>query len=84
MSTIDIEGINQMILGIVAQLVENPDSVSVVSFEGSVAAIIEIQVPKRQRGRVIGAQGQTIEAIRLLARAAGSRAGIRCLVEVPN
>ena len=84
MSAILIEEINQMVLAIVAQLVENPNSITVVSFEGAVAAVIEIRVPKAQRGRVIGTGGKTIEAIRLLTRAAGSRVGIRCLVEVPE
>lgn len=84
MSTVIIEEINGMVLAIVARLVDNPDDIAVVSFEGSVAAIIEIRAPKDQRGRVIGSGGKTIEAIRLLCRAAGSRAGIRCLVEVPE
>jgi len=84
MSESIIAEINQMVLAIVAQLVNNPDSITVVAFEGSVAAIIEIRAPKDQRGRIIGSGGKTIEAIRLLTRAAGSRAGIRCLVEVPE
>lgn len=84
MSATILEQINEMILGIVSQLVERPENITVTTFEGQVSAVIEIRVPKSEVGRVIGKQGQNIEAIRLLTRAAGRRAGLRCLVEVPQ
>ena len=67
---------------IVKHLVTQPDSVGVESSEGNGEIKIQIRVAHEDVGRVIGKRGATINAIRLLAKAAAVKAGERVDVDI--
>jgi predicted RNA-binding protein YlqC (UPF0109 family) len=63
-------------------LVTQPDVVSVESSEGENGIKIMIRVAHEDVGRIIGKRGATINAIRLLAKAAAVKAGERVDVDI--
>lgn len=67
---------------LVTSLVDTPDSVSISKTESGNAVRFEISLDPEDVGKVIGRQGRIIKAIRTLARAAGSTAGIEVEVDV--
>lgn len=67
---------------IVKHLVTQPDSVEVENNEEDGGSKILIRVAHEDVGRVIGKRGATINAIRLLAKAAAVKAGERVDVDI--
>lgn len=67
---------------IVKHLVTQPDSVGVESKEEDGGSKILIRVAHEDVGRIIGKRGATINAIRLLAKAAAVKAGERVDVDI--
>ena len=67
---------------IVKHLVTQPDSVEVEYGEEDGGSKILIRVAHEDVGRVIGKRGATINAIRLLAKAAAVKAGERVDVDI--
>ena len=67
---------------IVKYLVTQPDVVSVESNEGEGGIKVLIRVAHEDVGRIIGKRGATINAIRLLAKAAAVKAGERVDVDI--
>jgi predicted RNA-binding protein YlqC (UPF0109 family) len=63
-------------------LVTQPDVVSVESSDGENGIKIMIRVAHEDVGRIIGKRGATINAIRLLAKAAAVKAGERVDVDI--
>ena len=63
-------------------LVTQPENVSVESSEGENGIKIMIRVAHEDVGRIIGKRGATINAIRLLAKAAAVKAGERVDVDI--
>jgi len=51
---------------IVKQIVSQPDLVSIVIAKRGETIVLEISVEKKDRGRLIGREGQTIKALRSL------------------
>ena len=56
-------------------LVDQPDAVTVSSFEDEGVLVFELTVDPSELGRVIGRQGRTAQALRTLLEAAGARHG---------
>ena len=67
---------------IVKYLVPPPDAVSVESGEEENATKVMIRVAHEDVGRIIGKRGATINAIRLLAKAAAVKAGEKVDVDI--
>ena len=67
---------------IVKHLVTQPDTVEVDCNEEDGGSKILIRVAHEDVGRVIGKRGATINAIRLLAKAAAVKAGERVDVDI--
>ena len=67
---------------VVKGLVQNPDEVSVTPVERSGQTIFELRLNPADAGRVIGRQGQTINAIRTLLQAGSAKQGLRCSLEL--
>ena len=67
---------------IVKHLVTQPDTVEVECSEEDGGRKILIRVAHEDVGRVIGKRGATINAIRLLAKAAAVKAGERVDVDI--
>ncbi|HEX2729242.1 MAG TPA: KH domain-containing protein [Rubrobacteraceae bacterium] len=71
------------LLGILARsLVDEPDKVEVSSTETDSRVDLELRVAEGDIGKVIGRQGRTIRAIRIVVKAASVKAGKRTNVEV--
>ena len=58
---------------IAKSLVDNPDEVQVTQLDGEQSSIIELKVAPEDLGKVIGKQGRTAQAIRLILGAAGMK-----------
>ena len=64
-------------------LVDEPDAVSVESFEeGEDTIVLELSVAQGDVGKVIGRQGRTINALRTVVRTSARGDGRRILVDV--
>lgn len=64
-------------------LVDNPDEVTVESFEeDDGTTVYELRVADDDVGKVIGRGGRTVNALRTVVRAASVREGRRVLVDV--
>jgi predicted RNA-binding protein YlqC (UPF0109 family) len=58
--------IKELVTYIVKQLVDVPGDVDVIVHKNGNISTLEIKVNERDRGKLIGKQGQTIKAIRTL------------------
>ena len=63
-------------------LVDEPDGVSVESFEEDDALVLELHVADDDTGKVIGRNGRTVNALRVVMRACGAKHDRRVLVDV--
>ena len=67
---------------VVKGLVRKPEAVSVTSTERAGMTVFELRLDPEDVGKVIGRQGQTINAIRSLLTASSAKKGLRCSVEI--
>jgi predicted RNA-binding protein YlqC (UPF0109 family) len=65
--------VKELIELIAKSLVDNPDRVEVSQLDGEQSSIIELKVAPEDLGKVIGKQGRTAQAIRLILGAAGMK-----------
>jgi predicted RNA-binding protein YlqC (UPF0109 family) len=65
--------VKELIELIAKSLVDNPDNVEVSQLEGEQSSIIELKVAPEDIGKVIGKQGRTAQAIRVILGAAGMK-----------
>ncbi len=63
-------------------LVDNPDKVQVTQLEGEQTSILELKVADDDLGKVIGKQGRTARAIRVILGAAGMKLKRRFNLEI--
>ncbi len=63
-------------------LVREPQKVRVHEHEYDGRSVFEVQVSPADRGRVIGRQGRTADALRTLCEALAERQGRSCDVEI--
>jgi uncharacterized protein len=64
-------------------LVDDPDSVTVDSFEEEDGTVVlELHAPQDEAGRLIGRRGRTISALRTVLKASATRRNQRVLVDV--
>ena len=63
-------------------LVDLPDSVDVREIEGEQSSVIELRVAKEDLGRVIGKQGRTARAMRIILSAASATLKKRAVLEI--
>jgi predicted RNA-binding protein YlqC (UPF0109 family) len=63
-------------------LVDLPEHVRVRERRTGDVVYLELSVSPEDRGKVIGKKGATVEALRILLRAAGERRGVRVELEV--
>jgi predicted RNA-binding protein YlqC (UPF0109 family) len=75
--------VQELIEFLARALVDNPDGVSVESFEeDDGTTIYELRVAEDDVGKIIGRSGRTVNALRAVVRAASVREGRRVLVDV--
>lgn len=67
---------------IVKQLVTNPDEVEITRTVDEMGVLITLKVAKDDMGRIIGKNGQTAKAIRVLLRVVGSKNNARVNLKI--
>jgi len=67
---------------VVKGLVQNPEAVTVTPVERAAMTVYELRLAAPDVGKVIGRQGQTINAIRSLLQAGSAKKGLRCSLEI--
>ncbi|MBI5491455.1 MAG: KH domain-containing protein [Deltaproteobacteria bacterium] len=63
-------------------LVDNPDQVKVTEIVGERTSVIELAVAKEDLGKIIGKQGRTARAIRIILTAASTKLRKRSVLEI--
>jgi predicted RNA-binding protein YlqC (UPF0109 family) len=63
-------------------LVDMPEKVTVKEIEGEQTTIIELDVDESDRGKVIGKQGRTAKALRVILKAASTKLKKRSHLEI--
>jgi hypothetical protein len=63
-------------------LVDYPDQVKVSEIEGEKTSVIELSVAKEDLGKVIGKQGRTARAIRVILEAVSANLGKHSVLEI--
>jgi len=74
--------LRQLVEQIVRALVDHPDKVEVTEVQGHHAHVIEVNVAKEDRGKVVGRRGATADALRTLLKAASGKHGKRFILEI--
>lgn len=77
----DTTSAEEVLLYLIAQLVEHPDQVEVEIAETSSKLSLTATVSSEDIGRVIGKRGRVANAIRTLVRAAAHRDGVQVEVD---
>ncbi len=72
----------ELIEMIAKALVDSPDEVVVTEVSGEQTTVLELRVAQSDLGKVIGKQGRTARAIRVLLGAAGMKLRKRFVLEI--
>jgi len=72
----------ELIKYIAQSLVDVPDKVEVTEVIGEQTSVIELRVAKEDLGKVIGKQGRTAKAIRMILSAASAKMHKRAVLEI--
>ena len=67
---------------IVKALVYNPSQVKLTEISGDQTSVFELRVAKEDLGKIIGKQGRTAQAIRVILAAASGKRGKRYVLEI--
>ncbi|MBN2001472.1 KH domain-containing protein [candidate division KSB1 bacterium] len=67
---------------VVKHLVDNPDAVKVTEIFGETTVVYELRVDQPDMGKVIGKNGRTAHAIRVLLSAVARKAGKHATLEI--
>ena len=71
-----------LILMIAKSLVDKPDEVDLQEVEGEKTTVLELRVAKEDLGKVIGKQGRTARAIRIILNATATKLKKRAVLEI--
>jgi predicted RNA-binding protein YlqC (UPF0109 family) len=74
--------VRELVEMIAKSLVDNPEKVQVSQLEGEQTTILELKVAQEDLGKVIGKQGRTARAIRVILGAAGMKLKRRFNLEI--
>lgn len=76
------DAMSELVEYIAKNLVDDPDSVKVVTKKVEDGIMIELTVAKDDMGKVIGKQGRIAKAIRTVVRAASVKSEVKYIVEI--
>lgn len=76
------ETMKELITYIAKSLVDRPESVSVAEVQGNQTTVLELTVAKEDLGKVIGKQGRTAMAMRIILSAVSSKMNKRTVLEI--
>jgi uncharacterized protein len=71
-----------LITYIAKALVDNVEAVEVTEVVGERTSVIELKVAKEDLGKVIGKQGRTARAVRIILAAASTKMNKRAVLEI--
>lgn len=71
-----------LITSMAKALADEPNQVAVTELVGGTAVIYELQVAKRDIGKVIGKRGRIVEAMRIILDAAAKKTNKRAMLEI--
>jgi hypothetical protein len=74
--------VKELVELIAKSLVDNPEKVQVSQIEGEQTTILELTVAQEDLGKVIGKQGRTARAVRIILGAAGMKLKRRFNLEI--
>jgi len=74
--------LKELVERIVKALVDHPEQVEITEVQGHTAHVIEVNVAKSDRGKVVGRRGATADALRTLLKAASGKQGKRFILEI--
>jgi uncharacterized protein len=77
-----MEQIRELVLRIARALVDDSEQVKVNVIEGGSTLVFELSVVKKDVGKIIGKQGRTADAFRVILSAASSKLKKRCTLEI--
>jgi len=66
------------------RLVQNPDDVTVLREDKDEKTVFRLQVAEQDIGKVIGRNGRTAQALRVLLAAVAAREGKRAILEIAD
>ena len=66
----------------VKALVDKPEEVSLREVEGEKTTVLELRVAKEDLGKVIGKQGKTAKAMRIILNATATKLKKRAVLEI--
>ncbi len=72
----------ELVLYIARALVDKPEEVEVKEIEGERTTVIELKVAETDLGKVIGRQGRTAQAMRIIVNAAAAKLKKRAVLEI--
>ncbi len=67
---------------IAQSLVDLPDDVKVTEIDGEKVSVLELKVAKEDLGKVIGKQGRTARAMRIILNAVATKLRKRAVLEI--
>jgi hypothetical protein len=71
-----------LLADIAKHMVDYPDQVSVREIDGTHIIVLELEVAKQDLGKIIGAKGRNIQAIRTLMMAVSGKIHKRIVIEL--
>ena len=74
--------LKDLILMMAQMLVDKPDEVEVLEIKGHMTSVLELKVDKDDLGKVIGREGRTARAMRLILTACSTKLHKRALLEI--
>ena len=74
--------IKNLIVTMAKALVDKSDEVEVTEVEGEQTTVVELKVAKDDLGKVIGKEGRTARALRIILGAASSKLRRRSVLEI--
>ncbi|MGI9533975.1 MAG: KH domain-containing protein [Thermodesulfobacteriota bacterium] len=77
-----MEQIKELVILLAKSLVDNPDQVEVTEVAGEQTAVLELRVAPEDLGKIIGKQGKTAKAIRIILSAAAAKIRKRAVLEI--
>jgi predicted RNA-binding protein YlqC (UPF0109 family) len=77
-----MEHLKELVLVIARALVDDPEQVKVNVIEGANSLVIELSVSKEDIGKIIGKQGRTVGALRIILNAVGAKTRNRVILEI--
>lgn len=76
------ESIRLLIETIAKALVDKPEQVEVTEVDGEQTTVLELKVAKEDLGKVIGKEGRTARALRIILSAASTKLRRRSVLEI--